>query len=134
MTLTHGLPLWIGSAFLLLSLTAIARPQGWLAFYAALARQGESAGLVCGVLNIMFGAFLLTFHWEWNGWAWVLSLIGVAALAEGLLFALFPASFLRLLDIITSEGDAAIRMLRFAACAKLLLALAILQEWRTAVS
>ena len=133
MDIAQGLPLWVGSSLLLLSAACILRPQAWVALYERIYQAGEAAAIPCGALNIFFGALVLTFHWEWSGWAVVLSLIGAVALAEGFAFVLFPQLFVWALGVFAAEENQSSRekMFRLAGIVKLLLALAMLREWQT---
>ena len=76
---------------------------------------------------------MLTFHWEWSGWAVVLSLVGAVALAEGFAFVLFPQLFVWALGVFAAGENRSSRekMFRLAGIVKLLLALAMLREWQT---
>ena len=133
MDMSQGLPLWVGSSLLLLSLACILRPQAWLALYDRMRRAGEAAAVPCGALGVFFGALILTFHWNWSGWAVVLSLVGALALAEGLALVLFPRLFAWALGMLAAAENrgSAQTTLRLAAMVKLLLALAMLREWQT---
>ena len=131
--MSQGLPLWVGSSLLLLSVACILRPQAWVDLYEKIHRTGTAAAVPAGALNIFFGALILTFHWNWSGWAVVLSLVGVIALLEGFAFVLFPRLFPWALGVFADPENrpATARMFRLMGIVKLLLALAMLREWQT---
>lgn len=132
MDISQGLPLWIGSALLLLAISYILRPQAWVALYGRIYELGEAASVSIGVLYIFFGSLILTFHWDWIGWAFFLTLIGLVSLAEGFLFLLFPQLLPQALGLfVESENkEAGANMCRVMGVVMLLLALAILREWK----
>lgn len=131
MVISLGLPLWVGSAFLLLAITCILRPQLWVELYGRIHNLGEVASVPVGALNIFFGTLILTFHWDWSGWAIFLTLTGLISLGEGMLFLLFPRLLPQSLGpfVQSDNRQASANMFRVMGIVILLLALAILREW-----
>ena len=132
MDISQGLPLWIGGGLLLLSVACIARPQAWIALYAGIYRMGEAAAVLVGAFGIFFGALILTFHWQWSGWALVLTLMGALSLIEGAVLVFFPRILPLLLETLVEQENrqAAERTFRLMGIVKFLLALAILRGWQ----
>ena len=132
MSLTQGLPLWIGASFLLLGISCLIRPHAWVELYARLYTLGTGASILAGVLNVLFGMLILTFHWQWSGWALALTLVGVLALLEGFAFLLFPWMLPWTLGMMVARDNIedALRSFRIIGILTLFLSFAMLQEYR----
>ena len=90
-------------AFLVIGLSHIAQPKGWVAFYHALAARGTPGVFLEGFLLLNFGAFIVAFHNVWHGPALVLTLIGWSQVLKGLGRFVAPQLGLRVMQRITPE-------------------------------
>jgi uncharacterized protein YjeT (DUF2065 family) len=90
-------------AFLVIGLSHLIQPMGWVEFYQALAAKGTAGVFLEGFLALTFGAFIVAFHNVWSGPAVVLTLIGWAQLLKGLGRFVAPQNALRVFQRMTPE-------------------------------
>ena len=69
--------------FLVIGLSHLIQPKGWVAFYQALAARGTAGVFLEGLLVLTFGAFIVAFHNVWHGPATVLTVVGWAQVLKG---------------------------------------------------
>lgn len=93
----HAISFIIGTTAIVLGLSLIARPRSWLELTKHLHAQGESASLMIGYLHLIIGTFILGFHWKWSGLSLIVTLIGLKAVLEGVIYTLFPKAMLAML-------------------------------------
>ena len=90
-------------SFLVIGLSHLSQPKGWVAFYQALANRGVPGVFLEGFLLLNFGAFIAAFHNVWHGPAIVLTLIGWVQVLKGLGRFVFPGFALRMMQRMTPE-------------------------------
>lgn len=79
-----------GVSFLALGLFYLFRAQDLVVWLEALQKEGHSASLTTGAISIMIGFFIVGFHWIWEGWPMILTIIGVLVIIKGFIRPLFP--------------------------------------------
>lgn len=90
-------------SFLVIGLSHLGQPKGWVAFYQALAARGTPGVFLEGFLLLNFGAIIVAFHNVWHGPALVLTLVGWAQVLKGLGRFLAPQVALRVMQRATLE-------------------------------
>lgn len=93
----HAVAFVVGVTALVAGLSLFLRPHAWLEWVKHLRAQGVSAALMMGYLHLILGTFIVGFHWKWQGWPLLLTLIGAKAIAEGVTYTLFPKAMLAML-------------------------------------
>lgn len=89
--------------FLVIGLSHLSQPKGWVAFYQALAARGTPGVFLEGFLLLNFGAIIVAFHNVWDSPALVLTLIGWSQVLKGLVRFVAPQVGLRVMQRITPE-------------------------------
>ena len=87
----HAVAFMIGVSALVVGLSFIVRAKGWAEYLAHVRKAGEPAALIIGYLHLLVGTFIVAFHWIWEGWPLLVTLLGVKAILEGVTYTLFPA-------------------------------------------
>ena len=96
---TEMIAIAIGGYALAAGLSVLADPSRFMAMLAGL-RDRAAANYMAGVSIYAIGAAILMFHHRWDGWLEVtVTLIGVAAVIEGLGWLVSPGLFFRLLHV-----------------------------------
>jgi len=90
-------------SFLVIGLSHLVQPKGWVAFYQALAARGTPGVFLEGFLLLSFGAVIVAFHNVWHGPAVVFTLVGWAQVLKGLGRFVAPEMGLRVMQRITPE-------------------------------
>jgi uncharacterized protein YjeT (DUF2065 family) len=99
----RGIELFAAIYFLVIGLSHLLRPHAWVDFFARLRSQGESGVFAEGFLALTFGAIVVSFHNVWTGLPMVLTLIGWAQVAKGLIRFVFPQLGLRIYQRVAHE-------------------------------
>jgi hypothetical protein len=99
----QGIQVFAAIGFLVIGLSHLFQPKGWVAFYQALAARGTVGVFLEGFLLLNFGAIIVAFHnfWHWPGI--VLTLIRWSQVLKGLGRFVAPQAALRVLQRITPE-------------------------------
>jgi len=90
-------------SFLVIGLSHLVQPRGWVAFYQALAARGTPGVFLEGFLSLSFGAIIVGFHNVWRGPAVVLTLIGWGQVFKGASRFIAPELGLRMMQRMTPE-------------------------------
>ena len=90
-------------SFLVIGLSHLVQPRGWVAFYQALAARGTPGVFLEGFLSLSFGAIIVGFHNVWRGPAVVLTLIGWGQVFKGASRFVAPQLGLRMMQRMTPE-------------------------------
>lgn len=93
----HAVAFMVGTSAVIIGLSLLSRPAEWLAYVDRLHTQGTSASLIVGYLHLIIGTFIVGFHWKWTGLSLLLTLLGVKAIIEGVVYTLFPRAMLAML-------------------------------------
>ena len=95
--------LFAAISFLVIGVSHLVQPRGWVTFYQALAARGTSGAFLEGFLLLNFGAIIVAFHNVWHGPALVLTLIGWAQVLKAAGRFLVPQFGLRAMQRVTLE-------------------------------
>lgn len=90
-------------SFLVIGLSHLIQPKAWVAFFQALGARGATGAFLEGFLVLTFGSFIVAFHNVWDGPALVLTLIGWAQVAKGVVRFVAPTVALRIYERTTLE-------------------------------
>ena len=86
----QAVELMAGLSFCLIGASFLFRAQDWRDWFAHLKTHPRSASLIIGCFNILIGSFIVAFHSVWEGWAAVLTYLGVLGLLKGTIYVIFP--------------------------------------------
>ncbi len=78
-------------SLIILGLSYLSATKDWIMWLEHLERKANRASLSLGLINLLIGSFILGFHWIWQGWPLLVSLIGAIALLKAGLYLLYPA-------------------------------------------
>jgi uncharacterized protein YjeT (DUF2065 family) len=103
--------------FAIVGLSLVLRPMAWARYFAWMRREGEAGAVVYGLLCVLWGSLIVSFHREWRGFLVILPAFGALQLLEGLVFLIAPTFGLRLMAIFNEEGLGLFRLLGLIALA-----------------
>jgi hypothetical protein len=98
-----AIELYAAVTLLVIGLSHLFQPKGWVAFYADLAAKGVTGAFAEGFLCLSFGGIIVAFHNVWRGPAIVLTLVGWGQVFKGLLRFVAPQVALKRMASITPE-------------------------------
>jgi len=99
----QAIQLYAAISFLVIGLSHLVQPLGWVAFFQALAARGTPGVFLEGFLSLTFGAIIVGFHNVWHGPAVVLTLIGWGQVIKGAIRLLAPQVGSRMMQRMTVE-------------------------------
>ena len=99
----QAVQLFAAVGFLVIGLSHLLQPKSWVAFYQALAAQGNVGAFMEGFLLLNFGGIIVAFHNVWDGPALLLTLIGWGQVVKGLGRFVAPQIGVRAMQRITVE-------------------------------
>jgi hypothetical protein len=121
----HAIEVFAFLNFTIVGLSLVLRPAAWARFFLWMRREGEAGAVIYGLLCVLWGSLIVSFHPDWHGLLVFLPAFGVLQMFEGLVFLVLPGFGLRLMAIF--EGRMAlIRLLGLIALAFAALILVIL--------
>jgi uncharacterized protein YjeT (DUF2065 family) len=97
--------------FAIVGLSLILRPVAWARYFAWMRREGEAGAVIYGLLCLLWGSLIVSFHREWHGLLVVLPAFGALQVIEGVVFLLAPGFGLRLMGKFDEEGLGLFRLL-----------------------
>jgi uncharacterized protein YjeT (DUF2065 family) len=97
--------------FVIVGLSLVVRPMAWARYFAWMRREGEAGAVIYGLLCLLWGSLIVSFHREWHGLLVVLPAFGALQVIEGLVFLLAPAFGLSLMARFNEEGLGLFRLL-----------------------
>jgi hypothetical protein len=89
--------------FLVIGLSHLLQPRVWVDFFTWLRSKGHAGVFVNGFLSLGFGSIIVSFHNVWAGLPTVLTVIGWAQVAKGLLSFVAPQWGMRSLERVSPE-------------------------------
>jgi hypothetical protein len=89
--------------FAIVGLSLIVRPMAWARFFTWMRREGEGGAVIYGLMCVLWGSLIVSFHPTWHGLLIILPAFGVLQLIEGIVFLLMPGMGLRLMAIVSEE-------------------------------
>jgi hypothetical protein len=111
----HAIEVFAFLNFTIVGLSLVLRPGSWARFFLWMRREGEAGAVIYGLLCVLWGSLIVSFHPDWHGILAILPLFGALQLLEGLVFLLSPYFGLRLMAIFTEDRLALIRLLGLVA-------------------
>ncbi len=103
--------------FAIIGLSLVLQPRAWAGYFAWMRREGEAGALVYGLLCLLWGSLIVSFHREWTGFLVILPIFGSLQMLEGLVFLIAPAFGLRVMAVLTEDRLAVFRLLGLIALA-----------------
>jgi len=113
----HAIELFALLNFAIVGLSLVVRPSAWTGFFDWMRREGEAGAVIYGLLCVLWGSLIVSFHPTWHGLLVILPAFGALQTFEGLVFLVFPALGLRILAVFTAERFWLIRLLGLIALA-----------------
>jgi len=86
----QALAFMIGTLAVIAGLSLIVRAHDWVMWMKHLRQTMPTSALWLGYFHLMLGAFIVGFHPKWQGLTLIITLIGVKATLEGILYLIFP--------------------------------------------
>lgn len=126
----HAVAFMAGTSYLILGASLIFRWQDWSVWVKRLQEQGRTAGLSIGMLHLVVGTFIVAFHSQWTGLPLLLTLIGVKAILEGMVYTLCPGFMIAMLKWLEPYHRPVFPLSGLIALG---LSLVFLGEWQAAV-
>ncbi len=93
----QSLEIVVGISFFIIGLSLLLHVQDWADWFESVRAGGRRMSLILGVMHLFFGSFIVALHWAWSGWAILLTVIGIWAMAEGTLYLLFPGCLAKII-------------------------------------
>jgi hypothetical protein len=119
-----AIQLYAAVNFLVIGLSHLLQPRAWVDFFVWLRTKGHSGVFINGMLSLSFGSIIVAFHNVWTGLPTVLTVIGWAQVAKGLLSLVAPQFGMRSLERVAPE-----RAGEFVAAGAVFLALSALMGY-----
>lgn len=107
----HAIEVFAFLNFTIVGLSLVLRPGAWARFFLWMRREGEAGAVAYGLLCVLWGSLIVSFHPDWHGILVILPAFGFLQLLEGLSFLLLPYFGLRLMAIFTEDRLVLIRLL-----------------------
>ena len=99
----RAIQLYAAVALLVIGLSHLFQPRGWVAFYQELAARGVPGAFAEGFLSLTFGGIIVAFHNVWHGPAIALTIVGWGQVFKGLIRFVAPQIALKRMAGITPE-------------------------------
>jgi uncharacterized protein YjeT (DUF2065 family) len=103
--------------FAIIGLSLVFQPRAWARYFAWMRREGEAGAVIYGLLCLLWGSLIVSFHREWEGFLVLLPLFGTLQMLEGLVFLVAPGFGLRVMGILTEDRLGIFRLLGLIALA-----------------
>ena len=98
-----AIQLYAAVTLVVIGLSHLFQPQGWVSFFGALAAKGVPGAFVEGFLCLTFGGIIVAFHEVWRGPAVVLTIVGWGQVFKGLIRFVAPRIALKMMARITPD-------------------------------
>jgi hypothetical protein len=90
MTSQRAIELFALLNFAVVGLSLVARPMAWARFFIWMQREGEAGAVIYGLLCVLWGSLIVSFHPTWHWPSLILPSFGVLQVFEGFIFLLMP--------------------------------------------
>jgi hypothetical protein len=97
----HAIELFALLNFSIVGLSLVVQPFAWAKFFEWMRREGEPGAVAYGLLCVLWGSLIVSFHPTWHGLLVILPAFGALQTFEGLVFLVCPSFGLRVLAIFT---------------------------------
>jgi hypothetical protein len=115
-----------GVTAVVMGFSLLLRWRDWREWIRLLRTQGRPAALIIGYLHLIIGTFIVGFHWKWEGMPLLVTVVGLTAIAEGVVYTLFPNFMLVMLAWCEQRGST---LFRVAGLTTIIIGGVILCEW-----
>ncbi len=95
----HAIEVFALLNFAVVGLSLVLRAGTWMQFFLWMQREGEAGAVIYGLLCVLWGSLIVSFHPGWHGVLGILPAFGVLQLAEGFVFLVMPGFGLRLMAV-----------------------------------
>ncbi len=119
-----AIQLYAAVNFLVIGLSHLLQPRVWVDFFVWLRTKGHTGVFLNGMLSLSFGSIIVAFHNVWTGLPTILTVIGWAQVAKGLVSLVAPQLGVRSLERVSPERSG-----EFVAAGAVFLALAALMAY-----
>jgi uncharacterized protein YjeT (DUF2065 family) len=103
--------------FTIVGLSLLVQPRAWARFLSWMRREGDAGAVIYGLLCVLWGSLIVSFHPEWHGLLVILPAFGLLQLFEGFVFLVAPAFGLRVMSVFDEEHLSLLRLLGVIALA-----------------
>jgi uncharacterized protein YjeT (DUF2065 family) len=107
----HAIEVFALLNFTIVGLSLVLQARAWARFLLWMRREGEAGAVIYGLLCVLWGSLIVSFHPEWHGILALLPAFGSLQVLEGLVFLLAPLFGLRVMSIFTEERLGLLRLL-----------------------
>jgi hypothetical protein len=107
----HAIELFALLNFTIVGLSLVLQPGAWATYFEWMRREGQAGAVTYGLLCVLWGSLIVSFHPTWHGLLIVLPAFGALQTFEGLVFLVAPSFGLRILGFFTRERAWVIRLL-----------------------
>ena len=104
----QGISFWVGLTLVITSQALLLYPHNVVQLLRDISEKATSLTLLIGWLNLSFGAFILGFHWRWDGLAMVLTIVGLLSTIKGVLSILAPKTFGTMITAMARQEEQAL--------------------------
>lgn len=126
----QGISFWVGLTLVVISQALLLQPRNVVQLLRDISEKAASMTLLIGWLNLSFGAFILGFHWRWDGLAMALTIVGLLSTAKGVLSILAPRTFGAMIVAMASQEEQSLcTQLRIGGFITFFLGALILMGW-----
>ena len=91
MTTEHAIEIFAVVNFVVIGLSHIAQPRAWVEFFVILRAKGHAGVFANGMLSLLMGSIIVSFHNVWSGLPALLTVIGWAQVVKSLIALTAPA-------------------------------------------
>jgi hypothetical protein len=110
--------------FVVIGVSHVAQPRVWVHFFALLRGKGYPGVFANGMLSLLVGSIIVSFHNVWSGLPMIVTLIGWGQVLKGLVALVAPAVSMKGLMRVSEE-----RAYEFQIAGGFFLVLAALVVW-----
>jgi hypothetical protein len=103
--------------FAIVGLSLVVQPLAWARFFNWMRREGEAGAVIYGLLCVLWGSLIVSFHREWHGLLVILPAFGALQLFEGFIFLVAPTFGLSVMAIFNEQRLVLFRLLGLIALA-----------------
>ncbi|HEY4988986.1 MAG TPA: hypothetical protein VII09_04225 [Opitutaceae bacterium] len=107
----HAIELFALFNFAIVGLSLVLQPRAWARFLLWMRREGEAGAVIYGLLCLLWGSLIVSFHPTWHGLLVLLPLFGALQMLEGFVILTAPAFGLRLMAMFSEERLGRLRLL-----------------------
>ena len=119
----QSIELMLGIYLLVVGVSCLFNAAYWVKWVEHIKAQDTNAALTYGILILLLGSFIVSFHWVWDGWGIITTLIVIFVLLKGAAYLLTPPLLSKKIALLMRGLKPT---LRFAGFISILLGLVIL--------